>query len=323
MSYAKMVAKGHSQIAVEPFPQLVEEYAEQPDLLSAEYVQLFRVQQEWFPSLNLVPADPELYYAGVKLNKQIERHHLKQLFDCMTHGGIITANKKVPEKIVAGMLHEALEGYIRNIEKTGAKLECGPLKPTQRKRISLVNILKQHHEDCLLHELNYDYIEAMVAHWRNRPPTKRGGRMKPISAKHHIDELFRFLNWLDLTDRYRWELPKGFNRINRKITALEEDNQKTQLITKAVYSPKEFSVINEYANEFDRLLLYVGINCAFGAAEIGRLTIDEVLFNHDHEYPERLNFETTKEDSFIRVMRPKSGVFGEWLLWPETADILR
>jgi hypothetical protein len=55
---------------------------------------------------------------------------------------------------------------------------------------------------------------------------------------------------------------------------------------------------------------------------VGRLTTDEVLFNHTHEFASRLNFETTSADSFIRLNRPKSSMFGEWILWPETAEIL-
>jgi len=67
----------------------------------------------------------------------------------------------------------------------------------------------------------------------------------------------------------------------------------------------------------------VSLNCAFGAAEVGRLVEEEALLNHTHEYPDRLSFETTNEDSFIRLMRPKTNVFGEWLLWPETAEAVR
>ena len=101
-------------------------------------------------------------------------------------------------------------------------------------------------------------------------------------------------------------MPKGVQSISRSIIDLEEDYVQSQVITKPTYTPIQLGIISKHANDFDRLLLYVCVNCAFGAAEMGRLTVDEVLFDHRHEYPDRLNFTTTTEDSFIRLRRPKA-----------------
>src|SRR6476620_393878 len=66
----------------------------------------------------------------------------------------------------------------------------------------------------------------------------------------------------------------------------------------------------------------VGINCAMGAAELGRMMVGDVLLNHKHEYADRLKFTSSEEDCFVRMYRPKTGVFSQHILWDETADLL-
>ncbi|AMV40158.1 hypothetical protein [Planctomyces sp. SH-PL62] len=95
------------------------------------------------------------------------------------------------------------------------------------------------------------------------------------------------------------------------------------VITKRVYSAEQLATINKHATPTERLLLYLGLNCAMGAAEGGRLARGDILLGHRHEYAERLHFSSTVEDSFVRLLRSKTEVFGEWLIWPETARMLR
>ena len=71
------------------------------------------------------------------------------------------------------------------------------------------------------------------------------------------------------------------------------------------------------------MCLAVGLNCAMGAAELGRLTREDFLLNHQHEFQRKLKFKSTSEDSFCREFRPKTKIFGEWILWPETVKWVR
>ena len=213
-----------------------------------------------------------------------------------------------------GTLHEAFDGYIEHVKTTGNKLEDGTLRSSQRKRLDYVESLKVRHKDRPLHELTFDVLAEMFGYWTNRPQKTRGeGRYKRTSARHRLKELERFLGWLDSTSSFGWEMPKGVERISRRFTDLESDYEKSQIITKPTYTPEQLGVISQHADEFDYLLLLVCVNCAYGAAEVGRLTMDEVLFDHAHEFASRLNFETTSADSFIRLNRPKSSMFGEWI----------
>ena len=68
--------------------------------------------------------------------------------------------------------------------------------------------------------------------------------------------------------------------------------------------------------------MYVGLNCTMGAAELGRLLLDDIVLEQAHPLRDQLRFESTDDDSFIRYFRPKTDVFGEWLLWPPVAEFL-
>lgn len=321
LSYAREVAKGFTKIEVPPFEWV--EDATDRDALATQYVQLLRVHQDWFPSLNLIPSDPVLYYQGVVLNEQIEHAKIKSLYLGLKKDGVVKANKEPPQKLVVGTLHECLDAYIAHIETTAPRLDDRSLKQSHRKRIQWSERNREAFPDCPLSDLDYDRIDELVALWRNRPKRQRGdGRSKPKTVKHQIDEFYRFLRWLDASRKYDWVMPRGLNQISRRATDLPED-LRTSLLQKRIYTPDQLGLLYKCANDLDRLLLLVGLNCAFGAAEIGRLLADEVLLNHHHEYADRLHFKTTLEDSFIRLMRPKTKVFGEWLLWPETAEVLR
>jgi hypothetical protein len=71
------------------------------------------------------------------------------------------------------------------------------------------------------------------------------------------------------------------------------------------------------------LCLYLGLNCAFRAAELGRIEIGDFTFSTPHPDAEQLQFTSTEADHFLKMLRPKTDVRGEWLLWPEVADMAR
>jgi hypothetical protein len=118
--------------------------------------------------------------------------------------------------------------------------------------------------------------------------------------------------------------PRGFRRIDRSINETEDEfAQRLSVIQKDTYTVEELATLNQSATPLERLVLYVGLNCGMGVAELGRLRANDILLFHKHEFEERLGFSSTKEDSFVRYLRPKTKVFGEWLLWPETVQMVQ
>ena len=323
---AKLIAKGKFTIPF-PFPmRLAEE-----DSPTAQYAQMLHVEQTRFPSLHIIPADPDLYAHGVKVNGNAVAEELKELEEAARLLGVITPRQFMPEQLTTGTLHEALDAFAqdefyKNNLRAGTERE---LTRYGRLRMERIARFKERHSDIPLSALQLDACTDLVRYWANRPPTKNrktkvldGPPVARKTAEHHIKELFSFFGWLDATDRFRWPKPRGMKRINRKIAEFPEE-QTLSAVQKKTYAVEELAKLNRHATPVERLLLYVAVNCGMGAAELGRLTVDDFLFDHKHEYADHLSFESSKADNFIRLLRRKTGVFGEWLLWPETVEMVR
>lgn len=319
LEYAERIAKGEYRIEVPPLS---------PDCPVhdpvAEYGQVIQVDRDRFPSLDLVPADPALHAESVRRTQEMTQGRLRSLEAELKELGALPPKGRLPERLIPGTLHEALDAYIKDDVWTENVVPGGDrLTYYGQLRVEQVGRLKSHHPDVPLTDLTFDACKSMVDYWKGRPATRRTGKpMMRRTVENHIGELWRFFDWLDLTDRYQWVKPKGLERIDRKVPRTEAE-RRISAITKPVYLVEELAILSRHATPLDRLALYVGLNCAMGAAELGRLEAGEVILGRRHEHAGRLNFVSTDSDSFIRMLRPKTGVFGEWLLWEETAAMVR
>ena len=183
-------------------------------------------------------------------------------------------------------------------------------------------MLLEHHADCQLWQVDFNKIETMVSYWRNRPATKRGGRCSIEHSAKMIQELYRYFRWLDrqLT-KYRWSMPKGVDDLSRKPIDLQEDGGKHatafRSVVKRTYTPEQLAVIVRHTDDFGRAMIGVCVNCAFGASEIGQWSTQEYHLFAQHPYASTLGLESTDADSWIVGKRPKTGIYGEHLLWEE------
>jgi hypothetical protein len=131
----------------------------------------------------------------------------------------------------------------------------------------------------------------------------------------------RFFRWLDSSSAFAWQMPRGLEGVDRKVPKTDGE-RRLSAITKDLYTVDELAEINRHATPVERLLLYLGLNCAMGAAELGRLVESDFSLRQTHQYADRLHFHSTPADSFARFLRPKTHVFGEWLLWDETVEMV-
>ena len=162
----------------------------------------------------------------------------------------------------------------------------------------------------------------MFRFWRQRPARK--GSSEPIakkSAEHYISALKDFFRWLHLHPRYVWRKPEGFEEVRTRIRALEGD-QRRQVTDQDVFTLDELVLLNKYATPIERVFLLLGINCGFGRAEIGSLLVGEVFLRQPHEQQFRdvLNYRFSSEDSFVKRIRRKTGVYGEHVLFLQTVE---
>ena len=224
----------------------------------------------------------------------------------------------VPDNIMDAetrTLHEALDDFATNLQVTSVSSHT-------HKRIDRVKYLKEHVGDFPLWKLDLPAVERIVAYWRNRPKTKRGHRCSKDHSTDMLKEFFAFLSWLDTEPKYRWEKPKGLDKVNRSpITLPEDNNHKTafQTVTKETYTPEQLVIIAKHADAFEKALIGVCVNCAFGASEIGQLPTSSYSLFTAHPHADKLAITSTAADSWIVGNRPKTQVYGEHLLWPQVA----
>jgi hypothetical protein len=151
----------------------------------------------------------------------------------------------------------------------------------------------------------------MVRYWTNRPTAEN--RKTPISlasVEQQIKALRMFLKWLHKTPAFKW---RGYTDVEDALrvdyaglmTHDEIANLKSGVST---YTPDQLAMLYKYATDRERVLLLLGINCAFARAECVSLRKDEIHL--DHTPPS------------IKRVRRKSRVYAEFSLWPQTVQAL-
>ena len=286
-----------------------------------EYAQMLHNIREMYSSVEFV-AGPQLYGESLELNKKYVSENLKALEDDLRQEGALPPKGELPREIIPGTLHEALDAYTHDILRHNVAPGTSETTSYGLRRLQRVERFKDNHPDIALHSLNYDACKAMVDHWRSRPPRRDGKPTSHDNSRHHVGEIMRFFKWLDSCSAYRWQMPRGLERVERKIPKTEGE-RRLSAITKDIYTVEELAELNRHATPIERLVLYLGLNCAMGAAELGRLLKGDFFLRQAHPYAERLHFNSTSEDSFIQFLRPKTHVFGEWLLWDETVRMIQ
>jgi hypothetical protein len=316
LSFAEKIAQGESRISFPPPPPIA--CIEDP---ITDYARTLQIERDRWPSLDLVPSHPNVHAASVEISEEYVEERIRDLERELRELGALDSKRSLPKRLIVGSFHEALDAYGETIRTLNVFPGRTDLKPYGRLRLERIKRFKQAHIDAPLYGLTFDACTAMVTYWTTRPVGKRGPTSRD-NARHHVGELMWFFRWLDRTDQFQWQMPRGLEHVARKIPKTDSE-RKLSVITKSVYTVGELAILNKHATPLERLMLYLGLNCAMGAAEMGRLAAEEILLGHRHEHAERLHFDSTEADSFIRFLRPKTDVFGEWFLWPETVEMIR
>lgn len=314
LSFAKMLARGER---IE-YP-LYDDVKDEDDPL-LEYAQSYHSIKEMFPSVDFV-VDTRLYAESLQHNKEYVSKGIEWVAEEARGEGALPPNGDLPREIIPGTLHEALDAYTEAIRRHNIEPGSKQMKTYGLRRLQRVERFRERHQDISLSLLDYDECKAMVDYWRNRPPRKDGKLTSRDNARHHVGELMRFFRWLDASSAYAWQLPRGLERVDRRVPKTDGE-RRLSAITKDIYTVEELAEINRHATPTERLVLYLGLNCAMGAAELGRLVRGDFSLHQPHPYADRLHFASSESDSFARFLRPKTQVFGEWLLWDESVRMV-
>lgn len=331
LDLARQIAQGSFQVSV----------SRHMDEEPVEYARRLHLTQRKFSMISVVAEDQSAYAVGAyALKAAVETQALAadNMFRLMeahhdSFRGQAVATGALPPTTLATAragkggprLHEAMEAYIGWIKRDYFRPALGRVNDSGRTKIRQVETLLDRHNDMPLASLDYQKIEEMVRLWRQRPFRKNTERpISRISAQNYIAELMRFFRWLHRSPQFDWRRPEDFDAITTKVDAAPTDQQR-KLAQVQTYSLDELATLNRLATPLERVLLLLGLNCAFNVKEIATLTIGEVFLfqGHDKRHQEILGYQTTNADSFIKRVRRKSGVYGEFILFPATVQAMQ
>ncbi|WP_372715442.1 hypothetical protein [Novipirellula sp.] len=245
-----------------------------------------------------------------------DTHHLSR-------PGVTSCEESADAIAIEGTLHQAMKKYQEYLEREFHRPESNQISPWGKTQVKQVETLIQHHGDRPISELDASEINELIGYWRRRPCKLRTTTpMTSKSCKNYLSALTRFLKWLDTSSRFEWTKPIAFGDMDTRIRRLAVDHARKSLEQVDTFSFDELKLLMRYGHPFDRLLLLMGLNCGFGRAEIASTLVGEVhLFSaHSPRHQEILDFKSTAEDSFIKRVRRKSGVYGEHILFPLTVQ---
>jgi hypothetical protein len=136
-----------------------------------------------------------------------------------------------------------------------------------------------------------------------------------------------FLHWLDKQPKYRWSLPRGADGLSRKPVTLPEDDKKHatafRSVAKKTYTPEQLAVIVQQTDPLGRAIVGVCVNCAWGASEVGQWRMSDYQLHARHPHAAAIGITSDDSDSWIVGRRPKTGIYGEHLLWNEVAEAVK
>jgi hypothetical protein len=231
---------------------------------------------------------------------------------------------KAPEPDTGPRLHAALREYIKWLESEYSNPDDG-VTAWGRTQVRQIESLIDHHADEALSKIDRAAVEQLITYWRKRPLRKGSDkqRVSKKSSTHYISALKSFFKWLHARPEFGWRKPEDFDDLKTRVIALEAERHR-QILPEQVFSLDELKLLLQYAGPLDRLLILLGLNCGFGAAESASLLVGEVFIRtpHSDRHKEMLGVELSPTDSFIKRIRRKSGVYGEFLLFAETTKSL-
>lgn len=215
-------------------------------------------------------------------------------------------------------LHKALDAFGEWIGQTMLEPDgSGQMTPTAVLHQRQIKQIKEHSENVPLAKLDTNAIESIIYKWENRPVSRKTKRpMAKETVRDVIKRIRKFLRWLHRNPAFEWRFPADYepHRINIKLTAAERA-AKAQPHGRKTYGLDELGTLWEYASPHERLFMVLALNCGFGQAEVSGLQREEIHLDQPHGY-------YPIKGDFIKRIRGKTGVYGEWMLWPETVQAI-
>lgn len=238
---------------------------------------------------NAVPQKPE-QVRSIKANLTEQKSQLESLLN--------------PKGLSGITLHEAVKDFRKYIERDCRDAD-GHLSDNAQNKIKRMGNVLTYIPDCDLALLDWDKLDAIIGFFRSRPKSKRYNRpMSRKYAQHVIGDLKQFFRWLHTSSSRPWKLPADFALIRCDPIRFESEAEGNGPIP--TWTIDELIKLNQAATPLERLALYLGLNCAYGADQIGRLRLSHIT-------------KTKKGNTVIKRTRHKKRTLAYHLAFPELA----
>jgi len=197
-------------------------------------------------------------------------------------------------------LHSAIDAYVEYLHRVHRTPEQA-ISQTGKKQGERAVRLKSHHPDFPLYDLTAKKIEDVLRYWEKRPLHADEKRYSRDTCKNQLILIRAFLRWLHRSD-IPWKLPPDYLFPRMKIEWMP--SEVSGEIKKRTFTMEQVGILWKHATPLERVFIALGINCGFGAGEIGTLAEAEV------------------NGSLIKRLRHKTKVFGAWWLFPITRSAI-
>lgn len=257
---------------------------------------------------------PSVPFAGLTKDQVnvIKTKELKALQASADRLAVIE-NKEPSEAIATGgTLQEALRKYDEYVKQQ---------QPENFDRHSKIKQLIDRHDDVALAMLNIDQCRKLIDYWRAKPPRHDGsGNYSAKRSREQLRELDTFFEHTHISSDFAWRMPNDLALLKRTVT---KDNAKSiDKMSIEEFANDELKALLTAGDLAQRLIVTWCLNTAQRAAELGRVTWDDLYLNQDHPWRSQgLNVDAG--DDWIGFLRPKSDVLGWWRLWPETVALIQ
>ena len=245
-----------------------------------------------------MPADPTFpaHYEAGRLELMEELLQIKSR---------LLGEKNKHKELTGQTLFQAIEAFRQTL-----LTKDGGIKDGEKTLADQLKSVPSYLTDCDLGQLDFMACDECYGVFRNRPVTVRyETRMKRKSARNLISALNQFFKWLHLNNNWQWRKPEDFGEISKTIVELEGDDEH-DAEEHEIWTIDELQILYKYALPIERTFMLLGLNCSYGADQIGTLR------------ESRVHFPEGKRAS-IRRIRKKRGTWSVHLLFQETEKMLR
>lgn len=308
LDIAKAIGKGKTEFLVAPIQGDPPSYSKFVDAIAACY-----------PEIRVRPEDEKLYRSGKEQEgegwvevESLERNILS-LADELKSAVLQTPgnNRKYADLLGGQTLHDALDAYSEHVGVEKFDISEGAVNDTGKNKQDMVKQLKSYLDDQPLQALtDFASVDKVFGVLRGRPITHRYKKpMAHKSAQNLIGELTQFFDWLHKSPDVEWREPLDYHRVSHKPLELESDGH-AEAEDIPTYNRDQLRTLFEYATPLERILILLGINCAFGADQIGRLRIREIIEKRGVHYIRRI-----RKKKRVKGIHRLFGVTYEGIRW--------